>query len=302
MYVPKVTKKSGLLIAGLFVSGIMTLEQAQPAFAGRAKDLFYQQLEESSASNTGMSYWIELRRGKRMLKVDSRYAFKSGDRIKFHLTSNVDGHAHVVLLQGTTGSKAVLFPVKGKDASNFIRKGRDMALPSSTFLVFDAKPGKEKLRVAISRKNINTATLLQENPGTQIAMASITNNAAVDPAQGNDQLVVAFPEENKAPAPTVASSDTSASDAIPNAIPNEPDEELSKDLFREDSKPKKPVVHKPSTNSNKPRPHVAHNSKPNSHKPGAHKPPTAVTPPPQTIVVNNNPAEILFAEVVLEHM
>jgi hypothetical protein len=146
-----VIRKSGLLAAGLIFSAIFLSE---PAHAGRAKDLFYQQLEDGTPSNTGMSYWIELRRGKSMKKVDSRYAFKSGDRIKIHLTSNVDGHAHVVLLQGTTGSKAVLFPVKGKDASNFIRKGRDMALPSTSFLVFDAKPGKEKLRIAISRKNL----------------------------------------------------------------------------------------------------------------------------------------------------
>lgn len=292
-----VTRNSGLLLSGLLLAGALTLEPSQPAFAGRAKDLFYQQLEESQATNTGMSYWIELRRGngKRLMKVDSRYAFKSGDRIKIHLTSNVDGHAHVVLLQGTTGSKAVLFPVKGKDASNFIRKGRDTALPTGTFLVFDAKPGKEKLRIAISRKNINTAMLLQENPGTQIAMASITNNPAVSANQDNDQIVVAFPEENKAPV-TVATNDTSSSDAIPNAIPNEPDEELSKDLFREDSKPKRPVVHKPV--SNKQKPHVAH--KPGGHKPN--RPPVAVTPAPQTIIVNNNPAEILFAEIVLEHM
>jgi len=291
-----VIRKSGLLAAGLIFSAIFS---SGPALAGQAKDLFYQQLEDGASSNTGMSYWIELRRGKSMKKVDSRFAFKSGDRIKIHLTSNVDGHAHVVLLQGTTGSKAVLFPVKGKDASNFIRKGRDMALPSTSFLVFDAKPGKEKVRVAISRKNISTALLLQDNPGTQIAMANITNNVAVDATQGNSQIVVAFPEENKAPATAVANNDTSASDAIPNAIPNEPDEELSKDLFREDSKPKKPVVHKPATSS-KPKPHVAH--KPGTHKPGAHRPPVAVTPAPQTIVVNNNPSEVLYAEIVLEHM
>jgi len=58
------------------------------------------------------------------------------------------------------------------------------------------------------------------------------------------------------------------------------------------------VVHKPSTN--KPKPHVAH--KPGAHKPGAHRPPVAVTPAPQTIVVNNNPSEVLFAEIILEHM
>lgn len=288
-----VIRKSGLLALGLIFS---TIFLSEPTHAGEAKDLYYQQLEDGAPTNTGISYWIELRRGKSMKKVDSRFAFKTGDRIKIHLTSNVDGHAHVVLLQGTTGSKAVLFPVKGKDASNFIRKGRDMALPSTTFLVFDAKPGKEKLRIAVSRKNLNTAFLLQDNPGTQIAMASITNNPAVDATQGNNQLVVAFPEENRAPAATVANNDSSATDAIPNAIPNEPDEELSKDLFREDSKPKKPVVHKPATH--KPKPHVAH--KP--HKPGAHRPPTAVTPAPQTIVVNNNPSEVLFAEIILEHM
>lgn len=292
-----VIRKSGLLAAGLIFSAIFLSE---PAHAGRAKDLFYQQLDDGTPSNTGMSYWIELRRGKSMKKVDSRYAFKSGDRIKIHLTSNVDGHAHVVLLQGTTGSKAVLFPVKGKDASNFIRKGRDMALPSTSFLVFDAKPGKEKLRIAISRKNLSTAFLLQDNPGTQIAMANITNNPAIDTTQGNNQIVVAFPEENKSQAPVVANNDTSASDAIPNAIPNEPDEELSKDLFREDSKPKRPVVHKPADTSSKPKPHVAH--KPGAHKPGAHRPPVAVTPAPQTIVVNNNPSEVLYAEIVLEHM
>ncbi len=265
--------------------------------------MFYQQLETTTPTNTGVSYWIELRRGKTKQKVDSRYAFKSGDRIKFHLTSNVDGHAHVVLIAGTTGKKAVLFPVAGKDAGNTIKRGKDVAVPAATFLVFDRNAGKERVRIAVSRTNIDTALLLDDKSGTNLAMANITKNSAADPTQGNQQLLVAFPEENKESVGTQAKpgAEDNADDAIANAIPNEPDDDMSKDLFREDSAIKpahkpKPVARKPAT-----KPHTAARRKPTSGA-TAHKPPAVVTPPPQTIIVNENPSDVLYAEVVLEHI
>ncbi|MBX9694654.1 MAG: DUF4384 domain-containing protein [Cyanobacteria bacterium] len=273
---------------------LVCLQYAPPAQAARAKDMFYQQLETSTPTNTGVSYWIELRRGKGKQKVDSRFAFKSGDRIKFHLTANVDGHAHVVLIAGTTGKKAVLFPVQGKDATNGIKKGRDLAVPAATFLVFDRNAGKERVRIAVSRKNIDSASLLEDNPGTKIAMANITRSAAIDPTAGNEHLLVAFPEENKE---SVAQAKPDESDAIANAIPNEPEEEMSKDLFREDSAPR--PAHKPRPAGHKP---ASKRQGTVRRKPStAHKPPAPVTPPPQTIIVNENPSDVLYAEVVLEH-
>ena len=59
-----------------------------------AKNLFFQQLDEpKSAINTGVRYWVELRRGGQSMKVNNKMAFRSGDKIRFHVQPNIDGRA-----------------------------------------------------------------------------------------------------------------------------------------------------------------------------------------------------------------
>ncbi len=273
------------------------------AYAG-VKDMFYQQLNNPSQQiNTGMSYWIELRRGATIKRVDNRTTFKSGDRIRFHVTSNIDGHAHCVMLQGSSGKQAVLFPVPVKDPSNSVTRGKAAIIPSTTFLVFDNKKGTEHIRLAVSRNNIDTNALLQPVLDMTQAMATITPNAAVDATQGKPQLLVAFGGGSSPPNPLPQAAKPPASDppalSMDEAIPSE---NYSKDLYREDSAPprKKPF-----------RPHTAHvvPHKPTSHhtahvpQHSGHHPPSGggVQPTPETIIVNTNTAEDLYVDITLEH-
>lgn len=272
----------------------------QEAMAGSmAKSMFYQQLagDPSKVSNIAVSYWIELRRKGVLKKVDSRFRFKAGDMIKFHATSDVDGYAHIVMLEGSSGAKSVLFPVAGKDASNVIRRGKDYAIPSSTFLVFDKNPGREHIRFALSRKPVKTAEFLKPQATTQLAMAEITENPAIDPTGGNDHLLVAFPEDSPTPAkaPSAEAPASQPDDAIKDAIPNE---EYGKDLFRADSVPARPkpavTPRKPTTTSTAPR---VRRRRPAGGGGTAQVP----TPPPTTVVMNTNANEDLYVDIALEH-
>lgn len=292
----------------------MVCSLGMPSAHAGIKDMYYQQLNNPSQQiNTGMSYWIELRRGKTIKKVDNRTTFKSGDRIRFHVTPNIDGHAHCVMLQGSSGKQSVLFPVAGKDPSNKVTRGKDAIIPSVTFLVFDNTKGTEHVRIAVSRNNIDTTALLQPVLDMTQAMATITPNVAVDATQGKPQLLVAFdgggssppavPQTTKPPAsdPPALSMDE---EAIPSAESN------SKDLFREDSAPprKKPprphttqhtsqvVPHKPTTHQTA---HVPH--RPPYRPPAGGQVAPAPAPAPTTMIVNTNTAEDLYVDISLEH-
>jgi hypothetical protein len=270
--------------------------------------MFYQQLKEPAhQSNIGLSYWIELRRNGRMMRVDSREHFRGGDKIKFHITPNIEGHAHIVMLSGSSGKQAVLFPVPGKDTTNVVHRGRDYAIPS-TYLVFDNTKGREHLRIALSRHDVDSSVFLQDQAPTKVAMATISPNPAVDPSAGRNQIKVSFPEDIPKPKPRPAAPPPKpVADAAPpptndapiaDAIPND---DSSKDLFREDSAPVHAVAHA-SHHSYHPAAHHAYH--PAYHASSAYRPPAVYTPPPpppSTVVLNTNANEDLFADISLEH-
>ncbi len=192
-----------------------------------ARDMYYQQLNEPTRqSNTGFRYWIELQRKGSTLRVSNRQRFRSGDRIKFHIISNIDGYAHIVLVGGSTGARSILFPVAGKDQSNAVRRGRECTIPSTSFLQFDNNRGSEHIQVALSRKNLSSAELLRSGTEPRAVIPS-----SGTPATTHGDLKVSF-EENK-PGAGQSSDDTSIANAIP-------DDDYSRDLFRT-----QPVAHRP---------------------------------------------------------
>jgi len=263
-----------------------------------ARDMFYQQLKEpSQPSNIGMSYWIELHRNGKLMRVDSRCAFRTGDKIKFHITPDIDGHAHIVLLRGSSGAKSVLFPVPGKDPSNVVHHGRDCAVPSTTFLVFDQTKGREHVRIALSRRNVNPAEFLKPQSSTQLAMASISSNPAVDPTGGQDQIHIALPEEASPSLAVSAPANDSNSDAIPND-----NADSSRDMFREDSAPHRSTQHtaphRHATGS------LGHSASHSHHvvANGSHGSSASPSPaPPAIVVLNTNTNEDLYADISLQH-
>ena len=153
---------------------------ALPAFsAGTAddrapgpKDLFRTQLKnQSEESNTGVQYWIELKRGSEHTRVSNKYPFKTGDQVRFHLVPNIDGYAYVLLKSGSRGERAVLFPNERLNENNKVAHGIDVMIPGDgTYLQFDENPGTEQLSLVVSRQPINaTAYLEQQNAPVMIA-------------------------------------------------------------------------------------------------------------------------------------
>jgi hypothetical protein len=310
-----------------------SIQLSAPALAqSYARDMFYQELKNpgvTATSNThhghasttahssapshggactGMSFWIELKRNGRISKVDSRHHFKGGDQIKFHIVTNANGYAHIVLLQGTSGSQYVLFPVAGKDPTNQITRGREYEIPKVTYLQFDNTPGREHVRFALTKRDEDSSKFLSPQGSSQVAMASISSNPAIDPTGGKDQIKVSFKEDIPKPVPitrpavqeTVSEpvSPPTNDSAIENAIPddNRSLNDRGKDLFRNDS-----------GSGGGGGSTASHHSYHPTHRPVRHtvyRPATTYTPPPApptTVVLNTNASEDLYVDIALEH-
>jgi hypothetical protein len=66
-----------------------------------------------------------------------------------------DGYAYIVMNQGTTGKKAVLFPEAQTGLANDVSSGQDYTMPTKGWLKFDQHPGVEKLTLIFSKKPLD---------------------------------------------------------------------------------------------------------------------------------------------------
>jgi hypothetical protein len=152
------------------------MEEGQGAQVG-AKGLFFQQLEKPTENiNTGLRYWIEMKRNGVTQRVSNKTQFRSGDSIRFHVRSNIDGYAYILLSNGSRGEHEVLFPDEKAGEKNRVGAGRDYVLPQDGALTFDENPGLEKLTLLLSRTPIDAQAYLAKPAGekelTLIASAS----------------------------------------------------------------------------------------------------------------------------------
>ena len=159
-------KMKGLL-RGLCASWLILSVQACPGGAQEenegAKGLFRTQLDRPAENiNTGIQYWIELHRGNSTSKVNNKTAFRSGDRIRFHVRPNIDGYAYILLRSGSRGEQAVLFPDPEKREENRLIRGKDYVLPGDGELKFDQNPGIEKLSLLLSRTPIDATAYVSQ--------------------------------------------------------------------------------------------------------------------------------------------
>lgn len=97
---------------------------------------------------TGLRYWLELQTEQgQLLRVTASRTFKSGERIRLHLESNVNGQLTILQSQDG-GSFSRLFP-NGRSTGK-VEKFRDQAFPSASgWFRFDAKPGDIRLMVMV---------------------------------------------------------------------------------------------------------------------------------------------------------
>lgn len=131
---------------------------------------------------SGIHYWLELDGGG---KVTDDHVFQTGDRVKLHLRSNVDGYL-TLLAYDSSGNSQVIFPPVG--ASNQVKAYALYALPG--WLTFRPPPQDETLLIFFSQSPTDTPP---QRRGSMLAEQS----AKEDEAEGGKDL--AFEVEKKNP-------------------------------------------------------------------------------------------------------
>ncbi|HXA83874.1 MAG TPA: DUF4384 domain-containing protein [Candidatus Dormibacteraeota bacterium] len=172
--------------------------------------------------NMGIKYWLELIQpgNAQIVRVNSNRVFHSGERIRLHVETNIDGR--VMLLQlGQDGASQVLFPdARINRGDNYIRAGIDTPVPSArAWIKFDNRPGLERLIVFLTPTvrrlpDERPSPLIQadaraaapqpkpgessegalEKPGTATLLAIL------DRSQGGKGLVVEVDDQSERPA------------------------------------------------------------------------------------------------------
>ncbi len=203
--------------------------------ADGAKDLFYRQMTRPGDQlNTGVQYWIELRRNNESSRVNNKFDFKSGDRIKFHVKANVSGYAYVILKEGSKGEHAVLFPDSKMADDNRVKAGQDYAIPDDGFLLFDSEPGSERLMLVLSRSPIRPddyvapaykprVLVASRLPGSKdlvpgSAVVSFDDNSQIADLPANTTVAESTASPVK-PSTTLIASDTTGGEKIGPSLP-----------------------------------------------------------------------------------
>ena len=159
-----------------------------------AKNLFYRQMEQPKASiNTGLQYWIELKRDGKVSNVSNKFSFKSGDKIRIHVKSNVDGYAYIALMEGSRGEQSILFPDPQFHDNNTVKASTDYPIPGDGYLTFDQNPGTEKLVLMLSRKQMDARQYIADNTKKRVQIAAV-GNGSKDLIPGS--VVLAYAEQD----------------------------------------------------------------------------------------------------------
>lgn len=133
----------------------------------------------SRATITGLKYYIELERpDHRLRKVNSNHVFHSGDRIRLHVTSNVDGHLVIFQQQGNEPEERLFPSSQLSDASDLIRSHVDTVLPSPhSWFIFDEHPGQIRLTLLLIAQAAHPKKE-STSSNTLLAQASLAHSLA----------------------------------------------------------------------------------------------------------------------------
>lgn len=145
---------------------ISTLPQLQVEKGGKESSARTLNRTRASSSATGVSkepwlgiaYWVEWERpGAAPTRIadPSRFVFRSGDRIRLHVKTNVPGYLYV-MNRGASGRDAMLFPYAGMaDRLNRVEGRKEYTIPPRGWIMFDDQPGEEMLLFAVSPKALS---------------------------------------------------------------------------------------------------------------------------------------------------
>jgi len=173
-----------------------------------AKGLFFEQLEKPKENlNTGLRYWIEMKRNGTMQRVTNKTQFKSGDSIRFHVRSNINGYAYILLSSGSRGEQSVLFPDAATGEPNRLESGREYILPQGGALTFDENPGTEKLTLLLSRTPIDAQTYLAKPAAEkEITLIASAQEGSKDLVPARIYIAMSAPHSDGPPPILIASS------------------------------------------------------------------------------------------------
>jgi hypothetical protein len=232
----KTTVKLKILAGALLTASALAIP-GQSKDVG-AKDLFYrQQSSPAEVINNGLQYWIELNRKGQVLRVSNKFAFKSGDKIRIHVKSNIEAFAYVMLREGSSGEQSVLFPDARFHDDNKFKASEDYPVPRDGYLAFDQTPGTEKLILLLSRQALEPAKYLADKTKKRVTIAAVPSGAK-DLIPGS--VVLAYsaddsPATGKMPekVPTPVSNAVLASNseqAVTTLVQTDPNQVLAVDL------------------------------------------------------------------------
>ena len=106
----------------------------------------------------GLQYKIEIMRpvagGCEIAEVNDNYAFRSGDKFRLRLRSNVNGYVYI-FNEGTSQRKYMIFPdPRISGGQNYLTAFREYTVPSAGWFQFDNQPGTERMIFVQSLKPI----------------------------------------------------------------------------------------------------------------------------------------------------
>jgi hypothetical protein len=172
-------------------------------------------------ANTGLMYYVELiKPNGELLRVNTSRAFRSGEKIRLHFQSNMNGRL-VILQRQQDGTAQKLYPdmrINGGD--NKILAGVDTVIPSKeAWFTFDNNPGEERIMVFLTTESSYGAI------SAQVATPTINNDNAgrlasriTQQQHGSKALVLEVDDKSESPA-------TYAVAPVPQASAN-PDSEI----------------------------------------------------------------------------
>jgi len=106
----------------------------------------------STRRRAGVKYRIQLMRDSAGVHdVSDNEVFRSNDKVRFDIESNIDGYLYVIQ-KGSSGTVSTLFPHEGMDeAANRVHPNTSYTVPGDSWFVFDNTPGLEQVMVILTR-------------------------------------------------------------------------------------------------------------------------------------------------------
>jgi len=175
-----------LFISFAFIASLVNVAEAQR----KTRDLVFEEDEEETPSAKAKpgaaknekvavkTAILLLRDGEESIVLPS-YKFKSGDKVKFVYTTNIDCYVYS-MSQGSSGDYSMLFPHPRAGLDNYVKRNETYTIPVKGKFRFDDKKGVEKILLVLATEKVPE---LEEVVKSQKAVASNSSVKSVEKKQ-----------------------------------------------------------------------------------------------------------------------